>query len=71
MVTIEKSLVGQLCMLKLNRIVIVVVYEGRKLMGLYCGELRWDFSRAVNSIYDKMNNVYSLALIGKRRHIPH
>ena len=54
----------QLTKLKLNRIVIVVGYEGQKLID-YIGD-RYDDKVKIeyvnNPIYDKTNNIYSLAL---------
>lgn len=54
---------GQLSRLQLNRVVIVVGYEGQKLMD-YVGDkhngLKIEY--VVNPIYDKTNNIYSLAL---------
>lgn len=56
-------LLAQLCKLDLNRIVIVVGYEGEKLMD-YVGDshsgIRIEY--VTNPIYDKTNNIYSLAL---------
>lgn len=56
-------LLGQLCKLELNRVVIVVGYEGRKLMD-YVGDERngLKIEYVNNPIYDKTNNIYSLAL---------
>ncbi len=54
---------GQLGRLNLNRVVIVVGYEGRKLMEYLGSErngLRIEYIN--NPIYDKTNNIYSLAL---------
>ena len=54
---------GQLSKLQLKRVVIVVGYEGKKLMD-YLGdsynELKIEYIN--NPIYDKTNNIYSLAL---------
>lgn len=56
-------LLGQLAALKLNRVVIVVGYEGQKLMD-YVGNsykgLKIEYVQ--NPVYDKTNNIYSLAL---------
>lgn len=54
---------GQLSRLPLNRVVIVVGYEGKKLMG-YLGDERegLKIEYVNNPIYDKTNNIYSLAL---------
>lgn len=54
---------NQLSRLTLNRVVIVVGYEGKKLMD-YLGEekngLKLEYVN--NPVYDKTNNIYSLAL---------
>ena len=56
-------MLNQLSRLNLNRVVIVVGYEGKKLME-YVGEerngLRIEYIE--NSVYDRTNNIYSLAL---------
>lgn len=54
---------GQLSQLNLNRVVIVVGYEGNKLMD-YLGNERngLKIEYVNNPIYDKTNNIYSLAL---------
>ncbi len=54
---------GQLSTLKLNRVVIVVGYEGKKLMD-YLGNERngLKIEYVENPVYDKTNNIYSLAL---------
>ena len=54
---------GQLSKLNLNRVVIVVGYEGKKLME-YLGNERYGLKIEFvnNPIYDKTNNIYSLAL---------
>lgn len=54
---------GQLSKLNLNRVVIVVGYEGKKLME-YLGNERdgLKIEYVNNPIYDKTNNIYSLAL---------
>lgn len=56
-------LLAQLSRLVLNRVVIVVGYEGQKLMD-YLGHERdgLKLEYVNNPIYDKTNNVYSLAL---------
>jgi len=56
-------LLGQLCKLSLNRVVIVVGYEGQKLIDYLGNEhdgLKIEYVN--NPIYDKTNNIYSLAL---------
>lgn len=57
-------LLTQLSKLSLNRVVIVVGYEGKKLMEYigdnYNGVLKIEYIN--NPIYDKTNNIYSLAL---------
>lgn len=61
--TLIDRVLGQLGRLDLKRVVIVVGYEGQKLMDYVGNErdgLRIEF--IVNPIYDKTNNVYSLAL---------
>lgn len=53
----------QLSAIKLNRVVIVVGYEGKKLMDYLGSEkngLRIEYIE--NTVYDKTNNIYSLAL---------
>ena len=63
---IDRTL-NQLSKLGLSRVVIVVGYEGRKLMD-YLGE-EWNGLRIEyvnNPIYDKTNNIYSLALAEKQ-----
>ncbi len=60
-------MLDQLCHLNLNRIVIVVGYEGRKLMdhvGTEHKGLRIEYVE--NPIYDRTNNIYSLALAKER-----
>ena len=56
--------ISQLSKFKLNRLVIVVGYEGQKLID-YIGH-RYDDGLKIefihNTIYDKTNNIYSLAL---------
>ena len=54
---------GQLSKLDLNRVVIVVGYEGEKLMDYVGNEYNGMPIEYVNNpIYDKTNNIYSLAL---------
>ena len=58
-------LLGQLSGLKLNRVIIVVGYQGQKLIDYignrYEGMLKIEF--AENPIYDKTNNIYSLSMV--------
>lgn len=60
---IDRTL-GQLSRLQLNRVVIVVGYEGQKLIDYignrYVDKLKIEFVN--NPVYDKTNNIYSLAL---------
>ena len=60
---IDRTL-NQLAKLQLNRVVIVVGYQGQNLMDYigdrYKGQLQIEF--VDNPIYDKTNNIYSLAL---------
>lgn len=62
-VTLIERMLRQLDSLKLGRIVIVVGYEGRKLMD-YVASLNivTPICFVENAIYDKTNNIYSLAL---------
>lgn len=56
-------LLRQLSRYALNRVVIVVGYEGRKLMDYLGGERHGLKIEYVNNpVYDKTNNIYSLAL---------
>ena len=69
-VTLIDRLLTQLSALKLDRVVIVVGYEGQKLMehigDRYADVLNIEY--VDNPIYDKTNNIYSLALAkGKLR----
>lgn len=63
-VTLIDRVLNQLSKLSLNRVVIVVGYEGEKLMNYignrYNSKLQIEYIE--NSIYDKTNNIYSLAL---------
>lgn len=63
---IDRTL-GQLSKLGLSRVVIVVGYEGKKLMD-YLGTERdgLKIEYVNNPIYDKTNNIYSLALAEKQ-----
>ena len=58
-------LLGQLAKQKLQRVVIVVGYKGKELReyigNRYDGQLNIEF--AENPVYDKTNNIYSLALV--------
>ena len=59
---IDRSL-SQLSRLNLRRVVIVVGYEGQKLMDYLGSEYNGlKIEYVINSIYDKTNNIYSLAL---------
>lgn len=59
---IDRSLY-QLSRLKLRRVVIVVGYEGQKLMDYLGSEYNGlKIEYVINPIYDKTNNIYSLAL---------
>lgn len=62
-VTMIERMLNQLDQHNLSRIVIVVGYEGQKLVD-YIGTLNINTSIVFieNSIYDKTNNIYSLAL---------
>lgn len=53
----------QLSRLDLNRVVVVVGYEGKKLQD-YLGDNKFDLKieYVSNPVYDKTNNIYSLAL---------
>ena len=58
----------QLCQLGLSRLVMVVGYKGRELMD-YIGdryEGRLHIEYAENPVYDKTNNIYSLALVKEK-----
>lgn len=59
---IDRSL-SQLSRLNLSRVVIVVGYEGQKLMDYLGNEYNGlKIEYVINPIYDKTNNIYSLAL---------
>ena len=64
-VTLIDRLLGQLSGLKLNRVVIVVGYQGQKLIDYICNryddKLKIEFTE--NPIYDKTNNIYSLSMV--------
>lgn len=63
-VTLIDRVLNQLSKLSLNRVVVVVGYEGKKLMNYignrYKSKLQIEYIE--NPIYDKTNNIYSLAL---------
>ena len=58
-------LLGQLSGLALNRVIIVVGYQGQKLIDYighrYDNQLKIEFAK--NPIYDKTNNIYSLSIV--------
>ena len=64
-VTLIDRLLGQLSGLKLNRVIIVVGYQGKKLIDYignrYDNKLKIEFTE--NPIYDKTNNIYSLSMV--------
>ena len=64
-VTLIDRLLGQLSGLELNRVIIVVGYQGQKLIDdigkRYDDKLKIEF--ADNPIYDKTNNIYSLSIV--------
>lgn len=56
-------LLGQLSKLNLSRVVLVVGYEGQKLMDyVAAGNWKMKIEFVPNPVYDKTNNIYSLAL---------
>ena len=63
-VTLIDRVLNQLSKLSLNRVVVVVGYKGMKLMNYignrYKSKLQIEYIE--NPIYDKTNNIYSLAL---------
>lgn len=62
-VTLIERMLHQLDRLHLSRIVIVVGYEGQKLIDYIATlDIRTPVCFVNNSIYDKTNNIYSLAL---------
>ncbi len=62
-VTMIERMLRQLDKLSLNRIVIVVGYEGQKLIDyINTLEIKTPIKYVENPIYDKTNNIYSLAL---------
>ncbi|MDE6618283.1 MAG: aminotransferase class I/II-fold pyridoxal phosphate-dependent enzyme [Clostridiales bacterium] len=65
-VTLIERLLGQLEKYKLNKIVIVVGYEGRKLIKFIQSlNIKTEIEFIDNPIYDKTNNIYSLSLAKK------
>ncbi|MDE5562395.1 MAG: aminotransferase class I/II-fold pyridoxal phosphate-dependent enzyme [Clostridiales bacterium] len=65
-VTLIERLLGQLEKYKLNKIVIVVGYEGRKLIEFIQSlNIKTEIEFIDNPIYDKTNNIYSLSLAKK------
>ena len=58
-------LLGQLSQLSLNRVIIVVGYQGQKLIDYigHCYDDRLKIEYAENPIYDKTNNIYSLSIV--------
>ena len=62
-ITLIDRLLSQLCQIQLNRVIIVIGYEGEKLKR-YIGNtyqgLKIEY--ITNPIYDKTNNIYSLSL---------
>ena len=62
-VTLIERLLGQLERQELSRIVIVVGYEGKKLMDYIATlDVKTPIVYVENTIYNKTNNIYSLAL---------
>ena len=62
-VTLIERMLYQLERLHLSRIVIVVGYEGQKLIDYICSlEIQVPILYVNNPIFDKTNNIYSLAL---------
>ena len=62
-VTLIERLLGQLEKQELSRIVIVVGYEGKKLMDYIATlDVKTPIVYVENNIYNKTNNIYSLAL---------
>ena len=62
-VTLIERLLGQLERQELSRIVIVVGYEGKKLMDYIATlDVKTPIVYVENNIYNKTNNIYSLAL---------
>lgn len=66
-VPLIKRMLGQLDKLSLNRIVIVVGYEGSSLVNYILSlSIKTPIIFVNNPIYDKTNNIYSLALAKKQ-----
>lgn len=62
-VTLIERMLNQLDKIEINRIIIVIGYEGRKLIDYISTlKIRTPIEYVKNSIYDKTNNIYSLAL---------
>lgn len=62
-VTLIERMLNQLDKIEINRIIIVVGYEGRKLIDYISTlKIRTPIEYVKNPIYDKTNNIYSLAL---------
>ena len=62
-VTLIERMLNQLDKIEINRIIIVVGYEGHKLIDYISTlKIRTPIEYVKNSIYDKTNNIYSLAL---------
>ncbi len=55
-------LLKQLCKLNLNRVVIVIGYEGEKLKEYIGNRFNLNIEYVNNPVYNKTNNIYSLAL---------
>lgn len=65
-VSLIERMLKQLAALALNRIVIVIGYEGHKLKEYIANlDIHTEIIYVENSIYDKTNNIYSLALAKK------
>lgn len=63
-ITLIERMLGQLDLLNLERIIIVVGYQGRKLMEhIESLKIRTPVIYSENLVYYKTNNIYSLALV--------
>ena len=63
-VTLIERMLRQLEAVHLSRIVIVVGYQGQKLIDFVSGlNIQTPIVYVNNPIYDKTNNIYSLALV--------